>query len=101
MGEFDNNLGFDWDSGNLKKSLIKHGVTQKESEEIFFDECAIVSEDSKHSQKEERRLILGETGTGRYLSVTFTLRNPKIRIISARPMNKKERRLYEKIKNNS
>ena len=92
----DKTVGFDWDKGNLEKSWLKHGVRQNESEAVFVDRESIVSEDPKHSQIEKRWLLLGKTKQGKYLAVVFTKRQNKIRVISARPMNQKERRLYEK-----
>jgi len=91
----ENYFEFEWDEGNVNKSWIKHGVGAKECEEVFIDLNAVVSEDPKHSQKEQRWLILGKTRKGRNLIVIFTKRNSFIRVISARPMNRKERRLYE------
>jgi uncharacterized protein len=88
--------GFDWDDGNVRKNLNKHGVTQAEAEQVFAGE-PLVAEDFKHSQAEIRYQALGKTADARRLHVTFTLRNDgkKIRIISARDMNRKEREIYE------
>ncbi len=44
---------------------------------------------------EERLGIVGPTSEGRVLHVVFTLRDGKVRPISARPAHKKERELYE------
>ncbi|HIE24125.1 MAG TPA: BrnT family toxin, partial [Candidatus Korarchaeota archaeon] len=52
--------------------------------------------DKLHSKEEERFILLGKTKKERVLFVVFTIRNDKIRIISVRDINKKERRLYEK-----
>jgi uncharacterized protein len=88
--------GFDWDDGNARKSIDKHGVTQTEAEQVFAGEPLLV-EDLGHSQVEARFQALGETIEGRRLHVTFTLRGDgkKIRVISARDMNGKERAYYE------
>ena len=88
--------GFDWDEGNSRKSLEKHDVTQPEAEQVFAGE-PLVTDDVKHSQDEARFQALGETVEGRKLHVTFTLRDNgrKIRVISARDMNRKERAFYE------
>jgi uncharacterized protein len=88
--------GFDWDDGNSRKSLHKHDVTQAEAEQVFAAE-PLVAEDFGHSQAEVRFQALGETIEGRQLHVTFTLRGngKKIRVISARDMNRKERAYYE------
>ena len=89
-------VGFGWDDGNARKNLDKHGVCQKEAEEVFLDPIILVLEDVKHSQAEERFQALGESASGRRLHVTFTLRNgTKIRVISARQMHRKERALYD------
>ena len=89
-------VGFGWDDGNARKNLDKHGVSQKEAEEVFLDPIILVLEDVKHSQAEERFQALGESASGRRLHVTFTLRNgTKIRVISARQMHRKERALYD------
>jgi uncharacterized DUF497 family protein len=88
--------GFDWDGGNSQKSLDKHGVTQTEAEQIFVGE-PLLAEDIRHSQDEPRYQALGSTAAGRRLHVTFTLRESgrKVRVISARDMNRKERAYYE------
>jgi hypothetical protein len=88
--------GFDWDDGNVRKSLDKHSVTQAEAEQIFAGE-PLLAEDHKHSQAEVRFQALGQTVEGRRLHVTFTLRDGgrRIRIISARDMNRKEKVYYE------
>lgn len=89
--------GFDWDAGNVRKSVYKHEVSQTEAEQIFFNEPLLVVPDSKHSQAEARYHALGVTDTCRELHITFTLRsqNTLIRVISARDMHRKERRIYE------
>ncbi len=92
--QFEGNLEFDWDKGNLEKSWLKHGVSQKESEEAFLDYLALISDDPTHSQIEARWLLLGKTNN-KLLAIIFTLRNKKIRVISARPMGSKERQKYE------
>ena len=90
-------VGFDWDDGNRIKSAEKHSVSQAETEQVFTDERLLLADDVKHSQDEERYQAIGRTIDGRLLHVTFTLRNDrtKIRVISARDVNRKERRRYE------
>ena len=98
MVDFHRIVGFQWDVGNAYKSQVKHGVTQAEAEEIFFNQPLLVSGDDKHSNEEGRYLALGIASLGILLSVVFTLRKQAtlIRVISARPMSKKERVFYEK-----
>ncbi len=89
--------GFDWDEGNNRKSLDKHGVGQSEAEEIFFNEPLPVVPDAGHSLNETRVHALGKSDAGRLLHVTFTLSDGGrlIRVISARTMHRKERIRYE------
>lgn len=92
---------FDWDDGNKYKNAKKHDVSIRESEEVFFNKPIFFFEDYKHSKVEKRVLALGRTNNDRLLSVIFTLRNDKLRIISVRDMSKKERSVYEKKQKNS
>lgn len=93
-------VAFEWDKGNIDKNLKKHKVTHKEAEETFDNEPKFFFEDEQHSEKERRYALYGQTKTKRFLTIVFTLRNEKVRIISARSMSRKERRSYEKIKKN-
>lgn len=86
---------FEWDKGNIGKNK-RHRVEDKECEEVFFDDNKVVYKDYLHSQTEERFVILGKTRKGRLLYIVYTMRRNKIRIISARDINKKEVRIYEK-----
>jgi uncharacterized DUF497 family protein len=85
---------FEWDKGNKEKNK-KHHVEDGEAEEVFFDEGKVILKDAIHSGVEERFIILGLTKKKRLLYIAFTKRNKKIRIISARDINKKEKHLYE------
>ena len=86
--------GFEWDKGNIEKNWKKHRVSQKESEQAFFNLSRIVIKAKRQSRTEKRYLLLGKTTNRRELSVIFTIRNKTIRVISARPMSRKERRIY-------
>jgi len=72
-------------------------VTEKETEEVFFNEYVIFF-DKKHSQTEERYVLYGATHNKRLLTVIFTIRKSFIRIISARDQSKKEKAYYFKNK---
>ena len=89
-------VSFDWNQGNIDKNWGKHGVRYKETEEVFFNKPLRTLEDVKHSQKESRFVALGITNKGRKLYIIFTIRNGKIRVISARNQSKKEREIYAK-----
>ncbi len=91
--------GFDWDDGNARKNWENHRVTQAEAEEVFFSRPVLLAEDEKHSEREPRYNVIGDTNAGRPLSVVFTVRHSRIRVISARPMSRKERTAYAKVPN--
>lgn len=86
--------GFQWDDGNSGKNERKHGVTDRESEEIFFNKPLVIARSVKGSP-EIRYAALGKTYGSRLLAVVFTMRANRVRIISARPMSRHERKLYE------
>lgn len=92
-------LSFDWDKGNIDKNWEKHKVHYKEAEEVFLNRPLMVFPDNKHSILEKRFQALGITDYKRKLSIFFTIRNKKIRIISIRNQNKKEREKYAKKEN--
>lgn len=87
-------ITFEWDTGNQTKSLRKHGITNQEAEETFFNFKRVLP-DQAHSEKEQRFGMLGQTKQGRVLFIVFTVRGNKVRIISARAADKKERNFYE------
>lgn len=90
---------FEWDEGNREKNWKKHRVSIIEIEQVFESIPLAIFKDGKHSEREERFIALGQTYNGRYLHVTCTIRHNAVRVISARPQNRKERSFYEKTKN--
>jgi len=89
-----NCTGFEWDHGNITKNWEKHDVSTGECEQIFFNKPLIVKCDKKHSKFENRYFVLGRTNINRLLFAVFTVRNRKIRIISARDMTTSEIKRY-------
>jgi hypothetical protein len=87
--------GFQWDDGNSRKNWYKHQVSNTETEEVFFNRPIRVAQSYGRSLEEERFAALGQTSEGRLLTVVFTIRDDQIRVISARPMGRRERRMYE------
>jgi len=94
--------GFDWDEGNVNKNRLKHDVEKNECEEVFinkpqiiFDDEPVYFPDQKHSVDEERMRVHGATLKGRLLAMIFTVRQQRIRVISVRDQNKKERVRYK------
>lgn len=90
-------VGFEWDAANERKSMDKHHVSQQEAEQAFFNQPLLIVTDERHSGNEARFHALGRTDQGRPLHVTFTLRRDEtlLRVISARSMSFKERKVYE------
>ena len=86
--------GFDWTGGNAEKNWQLHAVTPSESEQVFLNRPLLVAGDVKHSAREKRWYVLGQTDEGRELFIAFTKRKKLVRVISSRDMSKKERRIY-------
>ncbi len=85
--------GFEWDQGNAQKNWRRHRVAFAECEEIFLH-GPIILPNPEHSATEPRHYAFGRTAQGRLLTVVFTVRRNKVRVISARDMSRKERRFY-------
>ena len=93
--EFVDWEGFDWDEGNLLKNWENHRVSASECEQVFFNRPLISGLDAEHSTEETRYYTLGVTDAGRRLFVVFTIRDSRIRVISARDMSRRERKVFE------
>jgi uncharacterized DUF497 family protein len=93
--EISRATGFEWDKWNGPKIWEKHAVSQAECEQVFFNEPLVVARDLKHSEEEKRYYVLGVTGKARELFLVFTMRKNHIRVITARDMNRKERKVYQ------
>ena len=89
--DIETTLGFEWDDGNVHKNQLKWSII----EEIFFNDPLLIVEDFKHSEKECRCVALGINNGGELITIIFTVRVERIRVISARMMSKKERLIYE------
>ena len=90
---------FEWDSGNLTKNARKHDLLSEQIEFVFRSGAALplglqIAPDTKG---EQRLGIVGPNAENRLLQIAFTFRNGKIRVISARIANRKERKRYEEI----
>jgi uncharacterized DUF497 family protein len=96
INDLEQFAGFQWDEGNIDKNLLKHQVQNWECEQIFFNEPLIILDDPKHSLSEKRWAAFGQTDAGRFLAIIFAKREKLLRVISARDMNRKEKKFYEK-----
>lgn len=86
---------FGWDDGNSRKNWERHRVTKVECEEAFAHRPLVVARDETHSKGEQRFALWGRTSRGRRLVIVFTLRGKRVRVISARDMNRAERKEFE------
>jgi uncharacterized protein len=97
LDEFFESLeGFQWDEGNSEKTLVRHEVSQAECEQLFLNRPIVVTFDDGHSKLERRFVALGRSDSRRQLTVVFTVRGSLLRVISGRPMSRRERGIYAK-----
>jgi hypothetical protein len=86
--------GFQWDAANSSKIWERDQVMPAECEEVFFNRPLVIGDDEQHSTAEQRLYALGQTDARRLLFTVFTIRGRLIRVISARKMSRKERKVY-------
>ena len=100
MIDWSSITGFQWDAANATKSHDQHGIGCLEAESVFLAFDLRILEDSQHSTPAGRCWhAFGTSAAARPLSVSFTVRHPLIRIISARPLNARERKSHGYPKN--
>ena len=88
---------FIWMPDIIEKIIVKHHVSPDEAEEIFFNRPRYRFVESGYTKGEDIYSALGQTDAGRYLIVFFILKhNDTALILTARDMDKKERKLYER-----
>lgn len=88
-------MNFEWDARKAAANLRRHGVSFEEAATVFGDRLATTYEDPAHSEDERRELTFGFSANGRALVVSHCERAKRVRIISARPMTRRERRQHE------
>ena len=88
-------VAFEWDEGNAEKNWARHRTTVAECEQVFFNRPLVVADNAGHSHGETRFLVLGQSDGGRRLFIAATIRQDRIRVISARDMSRRERKAYE------
>ncbi|MCC7178458.1 MAG: BrnT family toxin [Acidobacteria bacterium] len=85
--------GFEWDGGNSAKNWLRHEVQQAEAEQTLLNTPLVVNVTTRHGAGEPRFIALGQTDVGRLLTIVFTIRGTRLRVISARAMSKPERKI--------
>jgi uncharacterized protein len=88
-------MRFIWDDNKAESNALKHGITFEEAVTVFADPYLQFTEDSQHSQREEREWAIGEAENSAIVVVVFTMRGQHMRIISARRATKRECQRYE------
>lgn len=88
-------VGFQWDDGSADQNSSRRQVSRSECEEVFFAGPLVAAPHTAHSQEEARYHVLGHTARGRHLFIACCIREQRIRVISARPMSRRERRVYD------
>ena len=86
---------FEWDAHKAQSNLAKHKVSFEAAATVFGDPRSVTIPDPAHSQSENRFIILGRSHDGKLLVVVHTERGDNMRIISARPASRRERKQYE------
>jgi uncharacterized DUF497 family protein len=82
---------FEWDDAKAAANLAKHGVDFVAARQVFDDAFNVERPDP--DPDEDRRLVIGMVN-GRLLSIVYTERATRIRLISARKATSHERRYY-------
>ena len=90
---------FEWDEQKNRENQLKHDVSFEEAQLAFLDPDRVVIRDAEHSELEERYFLLGRTKRG-VMTVRFTWRNQKIRIIGAGYWRKGRRRYEQENRSN-
>jgi hypothetical protein len=86
---------FEWNALKATANLRKHGISFDEAASVFFDPLSATGDDPDHSLDERRFVIFGMSSSGRLLAVAHAQHDDAIRIITARPATRAERKLYE------
>lgn len=86
---------FEWRGPKAAVNRAKHQITFEEAATVFGDPLGRITDDPRHSEGEERFVLLGQSDTRRFLVVMFTERGETIHLISARNATRRERKEYE------
>ena len=87
-------MKFEWDENKQQQNQQKHKISFEEATTVWTDPLALIAPDPTHSVTEKREWIIGQSYESRVLVVVFTIREETIRIISARPASKSEKKKY-------
>ncbi len=94
-GPYNPGMIFKWDPAKAAANRKKHGVDFHEAASVLDDQLSTTFPDPTHSRLERRFLSIGVSSEQRLLVVCHTEQGAAVRIISARPATRRERRFYE------
>lgn len=83
-------MGCGWGWGQWRSNS-----SPAECEQVFLNRPVLIASDVRHSGQEARYHALGLSDAGRRLALVFTIRGPLVRVIAARDMSRRERKVYE------
>lgn len=90
---YDRTYGeFEWDARKEAANRRKHGIRFSEATTVFLDERGV--RQNARVNGEHRIVLIGSDELDRILVVVWTQRDSRIRIISARKANARERAVY-------
>mgnify|MGYP001065299353 CR=1 FL=1 len=84
---------FEWDDAKATENYVKHGVDFEMARQIFQDPFAIQLFDDRDNYGEDRFVLIGMAGNV-VLTVAYTERIGRLRLISARRATKREQDDY-------
>ena len=84
---------FEWDDAKARRNYNRHGVTFEIARKAFRDPSMVEILDDRENYGEERYLLIG-LADGQLLSVIYTVRSQRVRLISARRANRDEQDHY-------
>ena len=89
---------FEWDDAKAAANVVAHGISFEVARRAFDDTFGIARDDRREAYREDRSMFLGVVGN-RLLAVVYTMRGERVRIISARPAEPREKRWYHEENN--
>jgi uncharacterized DUF497 family protein len=88
-------MEFEWDADKNRRNIAKHGLRFEDAIGIF-DGFTVDLTDDRFEYGEPREISIGLISGLAVVVVAHTDRDGRVRVISARPAVKAERRMYEK-----
>ena len=87
-------MEFEWDEIRIQTNIRNHGIGFDTAKRIFEGTVA-TSTDRRRAYVDDRHISIGRVQPGALIVVAQTKRRGRVRLISARPASRKERRLYD------